>query len=59
MAVKFENALDYLDQLKRRFADRPEVYHQFLDVMKDFKEQKCASASFLLSCPPQAQLLRN
>ena len=33
------DALDYLDQVKVRFADQPDVYNQFLDIMKDFKSQ--------------------
>lgn len=31
------DALSYLDQVKVQFADRPDVYNQFLDIMKDFK----------------------
>ena len=34
---KFENALDFLDQVKLQFADQPSVYNNFLDIMKDFK----------------------
>jgi paired amphipathic helix protein Sin3a len=37
--VKFENALDFLDQVKLQFANQPKVYNQFLDIMKDFKAQ--------------------
>lgn len=37
--VKFENALDFLDQVKLQFAKQPRVYNQFLDIMKDFKAQ--------------------
>eukprot|EP01119_Soliformovum_irregulare_P017282 TRINITY_DN5110_c0_g3_i1.p1 TRINITY_DN5110_c0_g3~~TRINITY_DN5110_c0_g3_i1.p1 ORF type:complete len:1099 (+),score=261.83 TRINITY_DN5110_c0_g3_i1:72-3299(+) len=37
--VKFENALDFLDQVKFQFATQPKVYNQFLDIMKDFKAQ--------------------
>jgi histone deacetylase complex regulatory component SIN3 len=33
------DALAYLDQVKGRFADKPDVYNQFLDIMKDFKSQ--------------------
>jgi paired amphipathic helix protein Sin3a len=29
--------LSYLDQVKVQFADRPDVYNRFLDIMKDFK----------------------
>ena len=33
------DALTYLDQVKVRFQDQPEVYNKFLDIMKDFKSQ--------------------
>jgi paired amphipathic helix protein Sin3a len=29
--------LSYLDQVKVQFADHPDVYNKFLDIMKDFK----------------------
>jgi paired amphipathic helix protein Sin3a len=32
--VKFENALDFLDEVKLVFANQPEVYNSFLDIMK-------------------------
>lgn len=31
------DALSYLDQVKVQFANEPNVYNQFLDIMKDFK----------------------
>jgi histone deacetylase complex regulatory component SIN3 len=33
------DALSYLDAVKVQFQDRPDVYNQFLDIMKDFKGQ--------------------
>ena len=36
---KFQDALSYLDQVKVRFVDHPDVYNKFLDIMKDFKSQ--------------------
>ncbi|EIE85445.1 hypothetical protein RO3G_10155 [Rhizopus delemar RA 99-880] len=33
------DALGYLDQVKSCFADQPNVYNEFLDIMKDFKSQ--------------------
>ena len=33
------DALSYLDQVKVQFASSPDVYNQFLDIMKDFKSQ--------------------
>lgn len=31
------DALTYLDNVKVQFVDEPEVYNNFLDIMKDFK----------------------
>lgn len=33
------DALSYLDQVKVRFSEHPDVYNRFLDIMKDFKSQ--------------------
>lgn len=41
------NALGYLDSVKMKFQDRPEVYNMFLDIMKEFKSQQCVN--FLLT----------
>ena len=38
-AVKFENALEFLDQVKIQFKNNPTVYNSFLEIMKDFKTQ--------------------
>jgi paired amphipathic helix protein Sin3a len=40
------DALTYLDLVKNRFRERPEVYNQFLDIMKEFKGQTCVVISF-------------
>ena len=46
---KEKDALSYLERVKAKFGDRPAVYGQFLQIMKDFKAQTCATlASFLL-----------
>jgi len=34
------DALSYLDLVKNKFRDRPEVYNHFLDIMKEFKGQR-------------------
>src|ERR1700761_8620631 len=34
------DALSYLDAVKTQFHDQPNVYNQFLDIMKEFKSQK-------------------
>lgn len=36
---RFQDALSYLDQVKVQFAEQPDVYNRFLDIMKDFKSQ--------------------
>ncbi|KAJ1675234.1 hypothetical protein EV182_001669, partial [Spiromyces aspiralis] len=38
-ALNVQDALSYLDNVKVVFRDRPEVYNNFLDIMKDFKSQ--------------------
>ncbi|XP_069172117.1 paired amphipathic helix protein Sin3a isoform X6 [Procambarus clarkii] len=37
--LKVEDALSYLDQVKLRFGKQPQVYNDFLDIMKEFKSQ--------------------
>jgi len=37
--LNVKDALSYLDQVKEQFNDSPEVYNQFLDIMKEFKSQ--------------------
>lgn len=37
--LNVSDALSYLDQVKLQFADQPEVYNRFLEIMKDFKSQ--------------------
>ncbi|OZJ02279.1 hypothetical protein BZG36_05062 [Bifiguratus adelaidae] len=37
--LNVKDALTYLDQVKVQFSDLPDVYNQFLDIMKDFKSQ--------------------
>ncbi|KAF8746899.1 Histone deacetylase (HDAC) interacting, partial [Rhizoctonia solani] len=34
-----EDALSYLEMIKDKFQDKPDVYNHFLDIMKDFKSQ--------------------
>lgn len=38
--LNVNDALTYLDQVKNQFQNEPDVYNQFLDIMKDFKSQK-------------------
>ena len=37
--LNVSDALSYLDSVKLQFAEQPEVYNKFLDIMKDFKSQ--------------------
>lgn len=37
--LKVEDALSYLDLVKFKFGDQPQVYNDFLDIMKEFKSQ--------------------
>jgi paired amphipathic helix protein Sin3a len=38
--TQVEDALLYLDQVKMAFGDKPEIYNEFLDIMKNFKAQE-------------------
>lgn len=37
--LKVEDALSYLDLVKYKFGSKPQVYNDFLDIMKEFKSQ--------------------
>ena len=37
--LKVEDALSYLDKVKFKFNNQPQVYNEFLDIMKEFKSQ--------------------
>lgn len=37
--LKVEDALSYCDQVKMQFGNQPQVYNDFLDIMKEFKSQ--------------------
>ncbi|KAG8737241.1 Transcriptional regulatory protein sin3, partial [Ceratobasidium sp. 414] len=37
--LNVKDALSYLEMVKVKFQDKPDVYNQFLDIMKDFKSQ--------------------
>lgn len=32
-----KDALSYLEMVKVKFSNQPDVYNQFLDILKDFK----------------------
>jgi paired amphipathic helix protein Sin3a len=44
--ARFTDALSFLDEVKRQYADQPQVYNVFLDIMKDFKSQQYPSPPF-------------
>jgi paired amphipathic helix protein Sin3a len=44
-SLNVKDALSYLDQVKSQFSENPEVYNKFLDIMKEFKSQKCVTLS--------------
>ena len=37
--LNVKDALSYLELVKFQFSSQPEVYHRFLEIMKDFKNQ--------------------
>lgn len=37
--VKVEDAIKYLNKIRETFQDRPEIYSEFNQTMKDFKNQ--------------------
>jgi hypothetical protein len=41
--LQVEDALSYLDQVKLQFGNHPQVYNDFLDIMKEFKSQRYVS----------------
>lgn len=45
--LKVEDALAYLEQVKTQFVDSPQVYNNFLDIMKEFKAQSIDTAEVI------------
>lgn len=37
--LRVEDALAYLEQVKNHYGDQPQIYNNFLDIMKEFKAQ--------------------
>jgi len=37
--LNVKDALSYLELVKVKFSDQPDVYNRFLDIMKEFKSQ--------------------
>ena len=43
--LNVSDALGYLDAVKNKFQNNPDVYNNFLEIMKDFKSQRCVCHS--------------
>ncbi|KHN75090.1 Paired amphipathic helix protein Sin3a [Toxocara canis] len=60
--LRVEDALSYLDQVKMQFSQAPEVYSDFLDIMKDFKSQTRILLAMLIldrgAVPAESLLVR-
>uniref|UniRef100_A0ACB8E533 Uncharacterized protein n=1 Tax=Sphaerodactylus townsendi TaxID=933632 RepID=A0ACB8E533_9SAUR len=56
--LKVEDALSYLDQVKLQFGSQPQVYNDFLDIMKEFKSQRVLEASTRPVISPYLQLFK-
>ena len=46
--LRVEDALMYLDQVKMEFGDRPQIYNEFLHIMKTFKSQEIDTPGVIL-----------
>lgn len=42
-SLQIGDAMKYMDRVRDTFIDRPEVYMQFLDVMKEFQSDRYAA----------------
>ena len=42
-ALRKQEALTYLRELKERLKNKKDTYDEFLEIMKEFKAQRCAS----------------
>lgn len=38
--LNVQDALTYLEKVKQQFSQQPDVYNQFLDIMRDFKTSR-------------------
>lgn len=51
--MELHDAFAYLDRVKAEFADQPDVYNRFLQIMREFK----ANAYISPCCPPNLNLV--
>jgi hypothetical protein len=47
-ALRKQEALTYLRELKERLKNKKDTYDEFLEIMKEFKAQRCASGPNVL-----------
>ena len=47
--LNVSDALGYLDAVKNKFQNNPDVYNNFLEIMKDFKSQRCVLSLLMRS----------
>lgn len=45
-ALRKQEALTYLRELKERLKNKKDTYDEFLEIMKEFKAQRCARKCF-------------
>ncbi|KAF8336324.1 uncharacterized protein EI90DRAFT_159683 [Cantharellus anzutake] len=50
-----KDALLYLELVKAKFSDQPDVYNQFLDIMKDFKRRSIDTPGIISGPPVQPE----
>lgn len=55
--LNVKDALSYLELVKVKFENWPDVYNNFLDIMKDFKSQVCVICVEILSGAPFTSFL--
>ena len=55
--LNVKDALSYLDAVKVKFQEQPDVYNHFLDIMKEFKNEQSVSLSIYLARPCSNVLL--
>ena len=44
--LNVKDALSYLDAVKVKFQEQPDVYNHFLDIMKEFKNEQSVFYQF-------------
>lgn len=53
------DALTYLRDVKNKFQDNKEIYDTFLEIMKEFKAQRCVTFGFMACIPKLHLILRD